>query len=139
VPPFLVSAVINVIIAQRLVRKICMGCIESYQPEAPVIELIKKQLKLIKPNSEPKVPKLFYRGKGCAVCGGSGYKERIGIFEGLNVTESVRKLIISPQFSLDELRTLAQKEGMIPIFEDGLRKIELGLTTIEEVLRVMRE
>lgn len=139
VPPFLVSAVINVIIAQRLVRKICMSCIESYQPEASVIELIKKQLKLIKPNFEPKVPKLFYRGKGCAVCGGSGYKERIGIFEGLNVTESVRKLIISPQFSLDELRTLAQKEGMVTIFEDGLRKIELGVTTIEEVLRVIRE
>ncbi|MFA5386688.1 MAG: GspE/PulE family protein [Candidatus Paceibacterota bacterium] len=139
IPPFLAAAVMNAVIAQRLVRKICMGCIESYKPESSAIDSIKKQLKLIDSSAEPKVPTTFYRGKGCSTCGGSGYKERVGIFEVLNVTEEVRKLIVSPKFSLDELRTVARKEGMVTIFEDGLRKIELGLTTVEEVLRVMRE
>ena len=73
------------------------------------------------------------------MCGGSGYRERIGIFEVLNVTEEIRKAIISPEFSLDALRALAKKQGMITMFEDGIRKVELGLTTIEELFRVMRE
>jgi len=139
VPPFLAAAVINAVVSQRLVRKICMNCIESYELEPELIESIKKQLKLINPQLEIKIPKIFYRGHGCSVCGGSGYRERIGIFEVLNVTEEIRKAIISPEFSLDALRALAKKQGMITMFEDGIRKVELGLTTIEELFRVMRE
>ncbi len=139
VPPFLVAAVINVILSQRLVRKICMNCIESYEPEPQMIKSIKEQLELINPQLEAKIPKTFYRGHGCSVCGGSGYKERIGIFEILNVTEEIRKAITNPKFSLDELRSLAKKQGMVTMFEDGIRKVELGLTTIEEIFRVMRE
>jgi len=139
VPPFLVAAVANAVVSQRLVRKICMNCIESYEPEPELIELIEKQLKLINPQAEIKIPKVFYRGHGCSVCGGSGYKERIGIFEILNITEEIRKAIINPDFSLDTLRALAKKQGMITMFEDGLRKAQVGITTIEEVLRVTRE
>jgi len=139
VPPFLVAAVANAVVSQRLVRKICMNCIESYEPEPELIELIEKQLKLINPQAEIKIPKVFYRGHGCSVCGGSGYKERIGIFEILNITEEIRKAIIDPDFSLDTLRALAKKQGMITMFEDGLRKAQVGITTIEEVLRVTRE
>jgi len=139
VPPFLAAAVINAVVSQRLVRKICMNCIESYELEPELIESIKKQLKLINPQLEIKIPKIFYRGHGCSVCGGSGYRERIGIFEVLNVTEEIRKAIINPEFSLDALRALAKKQGMITMFEDGIRKVELGLTTIEELFRVMRE
>ena len=139
VPPFLVAAVANAVVSQRLVRKICMNCIESYEPESELIELIEKQLKLINPQAEIKIPKVFYRGHGCSVCGGSGYKERIGIFEILNITEEIRKAIINPDFSLDTLRALAKKQGMITMFEDGLRKAQVGITTIEEVLRVTRE
>jgi type IV pilus assembly protein PilB len=64
---------------------------------------------------------------------------RVGIFEILNITDELRKLIISPDFSLDSLSKLARKEGMISMFEDGLRKVERGTTTIEELLRVIRE
>jgi len=139
VPPFLVSSVLNAVASQRLVRRICMNCIESYEPEPAVIEAIKKQLRLINPQAEVKIPKTFYRGHGCAACGGSGYRERIGIFEILNITKEVREAIIEPNFSLDKLRELARKQGMITIFEDGLRKVELGITTIEEVFRSTRE
>ena len=61
------------------------------------------------------------------------------MFEVLNVTESIRKLIISPQFSLDALRKASRNEGMVTMLEDGLKKVELGMTTIEEIFRVIRE
>ena len=89
--------------------------------------------------SDYKIPKLFYRGKGCSTCGHAGLKGRIGIFEMMNVNEEIRKYIASPDFALDGLKKLARKSGMITMFEDGLRKVGLGMTTIEEVLRVIRE
>ncbi|MCX6788725.1 MAG: GspE/PulE family protein [bacterium] len=140
IPPFLISAVLNTIVSQRLVRKIHVDCIESYVPEPAFLEEIKRELGLsgIDKNSV-KIPKTFYRGKGCIACGHTGYLGRLGIFEVMNITEEVRKLIISPQFNLDLLRLLARREGMTTMFEDGLRKVELGSTTIEELLRVIRE
>jgi len=86
-----------------------------------------------------KTPKTFYRGKGCQACNYTGYTGRIGIFEILEVTDKVRSLMISKDFDLDELRKKAREDGMISMFEDGLRKVELGMTTIEELFRVMRE
>ncbi|MDP1629584.1 MAG: hypothetical protein Q8L57_03110, partial [bacterium] len=83
--------------------------------------------------------KIFYRGRGCQACDNTGYHGRIGIYEILNVNEEIRKLIISPDFSLDGLNSLARKKGMITMFEDGLRKTMVGITTIEEILRVIRE
>lgn len=139
VPPFLVAAVLNVILAQRLVRKICRDCIYSYSPGKELIEALTKQVKELGITDDFKMPKFVYAGKGCAVCGDSGYRGRTGIFEVLNVTEDVRKLIISPTFSLDNLKSLAKKEGMVGMFEDGLRKVERGMTTMEELLRVIRE
>ncbi|MBI5079523.1 Flp pilus assembly complex ATPase component TadA [Candidatus Wolfebacteria bacterium] len=147
--PFLVAAILNVIIAQRLVRKVCLDCIESYPPERGLIDFLKQQLKELnsytkifsktEESGELRTPKFFYRGRGCSACNFSGYRGRIAIFEALNVTEEIRKLIVSAEFSLDALITTAKKEGMITMFEDGLRKAELGMTTIEEVLRVIRE
>ncbi len=139
VQPFLVAAVLNIIIAQRLVRQICKSCMYSYAPSEELIAALSKQVKDLGITDNFKMPKFIYAGKGCSVCGGSGYRGRIGIFEVLNVTEEVRKLIISPDFSLDKLRQLAKEEGMITMFEDGLRKIETGVTTIDELLRVIRE
>ncbi len=140
IPPFLVAAVMNAVSSQRLVRKIHMDCVESYTPTKDVYMNIESQIKefssdgiLIKP------PKTFYRGKGCAACNYTGYMGRIGIFEVLEVTEKIRSLIISRDFDLDNLRKLAREEGMVTMFEDGLRKVELGMTTIEELFRVMRE
>jgi type IV pilus assembly protein PilB len=140
VPPFLVSAVLNDVLAQRLVRKVCIECIESYTPSVDVLNLIRRELQEIgvDPNSTH-LAGTFYRGRGCKACGGTGFNGRLGIFEILAVTEGIRKLIISPSFNLDNLRKTAREEGMISMFEDGLRKVERGLTTIEEVLRVVRE
>ncbi len=139
IAPFLVAAVLNVCLAQRLVKKICLNCIESYSPDANTVNLLERQLKEANAGSKMKVPRLLYRGKGCSVCNQSGYHGRIGIFEALNVDEELRKLIISPNFSLDNLNNLAKSRGMVTMFEDGLRKAALGITTIEEVLRVIRE
>ena len=98
-----------------------------------------KQLKEANAYSKLTIPKFFYRGKGCSVCHDTGYRGRNGIFEVLNIDEELRKLIVNPEFSLSDLNEVAKKKGMITMFEDGLRKASLGITTIEEVLRVIRE
>jgi type II secretory ATPase GspE/PulE/Tfp pilus assembly ATPase PilB-like protein len=139
VVPFLASAVINMILAQRLVRSICLECIYSVEPSPEIVKAIETQLKELGVSGTYKIPKLIYAGKGCPACGGTGYRGRIGIFEILNVTEEIRKIIISSDFSLDNLKKVGRQEGMISMFEDGLRKVERGITTVEELLRVIRE
>lgn len=139
IAPFLIAAVINSIIAQRLVRRICLDCVVSAPVEPKLIESIKKQIEELKLKIEFRVPKAIFGGKGCPACNYTGYRGRIGIFEILDITEEIRKYIVTPEFTLDGLRDLAKKAGMITMLEDGLRKVERGLTTIEEVLRVIRE
>ncbi len=136
---FLVAAVLNLIIAQRLVRRICLECISSYKPDAATIEAIKGQFRAMGLADEARPPKLLYKGEGCVSCGGIGYRGRVGIYELLQVTDSARSLMVSPDFNLASFDKLARREGMISMFEDGLRKAERGITTIEEVLRVIRE
>ncbi len=138
IQPFLVAAVLNLAMAQRLVGKICSDCIESYKPDDAIIQVIKSQMKDLGAE-DYKPAKVFYRGKGCNKCGHSGLRGRIGIFETMSVDEEIRKYIAESEFSLDGLRKLARKKGMITMFEDGVRKVERGMTTIEEVLRVIRE
>lgn len=138
IPPFLVAAVVNLVIAQRLVRKICNDCIESFTPSPESMNSLVSQMKELKlPDTQ--MPKVLYRGKGCKVCGGTGYRGRMGIYEAFEVTEDIRRVIIDPTFSLDMLLMVARKQGMITMFEDGIRKASLGMTTLEEILRVIRE
>ena len=140
IPAFLVAAVLGVVSSQRLSRRIHKACIESYAPEQGILREVAAQVKLLGIDAKDvRVPRTFYRGRGCAECGGSGYLGRVGIFEVLHCSEAVRKLITDPNFSLDELRALARAEGMITMFEDGLRKVERGMITIEEVFRVIRD
>ncbi len=139
VPPFLVSAVINVVLAQRLVGKICLDCIESYKVDAATVEIIRHQFDELGIGKDFRPPKLFYRGRGCNSCHHSGLRGRIGIFELLEFDDEIRTYVIKPDFSLDGLRALARKKGMHTMFEDGVMKAERGMTTIEEVLRVIRE
>ncbi len=140
VPAFLVAAVLNCIMAQRLVRRIHLDCIESYEPDEATVKIIHEQLNLVDVDpTKIDIPSRFYRGKGCPVCNNTGYEGRIGIYELLNVTEAIRKVILDPAFSLDKLRQQARTEGMITMFEDGLAKVGQGVTTIDEVLRVIRE
>ncbi|MDZ4231260.1 MAG: ATPase, T2SS/T4P/T4SS family, partial [Patescibacteria group bacterium] len=140
VPPFLVSAVLNAILAQRLVRKIHLDCIESYAPDEGTLAAIKTQLKDLGIDpAKAKIPQRLYRGAGCAADGYTGYQGRIGIFEVLGISDRVRAIINDQEFSLEKLRQVAREEGMVTMFEDGLRKIERGMTTVDEVMRVIRE
>ncbi|NLA08167.1 MAG: type II/IV secretion system protein [Parcubacteria group bacterium] len=138
VPSFLISAVLNTVVAQRLVRRICKDCIESYEPDEEIVESLKRQFKEIE-GKEMEIPNILYRGKGCQICNNTGYKGQIGIFEALNFDEDLRRLINEPDFSLDNLRNKAQEKGMVSMMEDGLKKAQLGMTTVEEILRVIRE
>ena len=137
-PAFLLASTVNLIIAQRLVRKICESCIESSVMIPEVERLIQAQLALSNEHHIKTVPKVLYRGKGCNVCGGSGFKGQIGIFEVFVVDESIRQLLLRLA-PVNEIRAKGIENGMITMFEDGLKKVERGITTIEEVLRVVRE
>jgi type IV pilus assembly protein PilB len=123
------------VIAQRLVRKICKYCIKSYNLDKKALESLSNQLNVKEFN---KLLTVFYQGNGCKKCGETGYKGRLGIYEILEVTEEIKKLIMA-KASTSEIKKLAQKEGMTLMLEDGLVKAKNGITTIEEVLRVTRE
>lgn len=136
-PPFLLASTLNVVIAQRLVRKICNVCVTSYKPADEARASMQKQIDFAGVGKY-RVPEFLYKGKGCKLCNWTGYRGQIGIFEIFNVTEAIRDLVMK-QASSDEIKRMAVKEGMTTMFEDGLRKVESGTTTIEEVLRVIRE
>lgn len=129
---FLIVDAINLIIAQRLVRKICPRCKEEYEPEEFVSEEIRKIL-----GKDTKIGKLF-RGKGCDFCHHTGFKERVGIFEILELDEELKELTLGAA-TLDKIKNAALKSGMITIEQNGLKKALGGLTTPEEVWRVVRD
>ena len=138
--PFLISSTLNLVIAQRLVRKICSECIESYQPPQSIYQTIDNQLQIIKGEfAKPFRPQLLYHGKGCASCNFTGYRGRLAIYESFDVDEKVRAYIQRTDFSLDGLKKIVFAEGTKTMFEDGLAKVELGQTTIEEIMRVIKE
>jgi type IV pilus assembly protein PilB len=140
VPPFLVSSVLNMVLAQRLVRKICPTCIYSYEADPSIATTLATQLKEngLDP-AKVQIPTTLYRGKGCSSCGMTGYRGRLAIFEALEVDEKMKALIVSPEFDLEAVRAYARSLGMKTMFEDGLQKVQVGETTLEEVLRVIRE
>jgi type II secretory ATPase GspE/PulE/Tfp pilus assembly ATPase PilB-like protein len=142
VEEFLVASTVNVVIAQRLVRKICTSCIQSVKVSEADLAMIKQVANVavyLKDITGKNVGKStsFYQGAGCHVCHGSGYRGRIGVFEILRNTEAVREAIMK-QESADEIQRIAVEEGMTTMLYDGLRKVTMGQTTIEEVLRVTR-
>lgn len=127
VEPFLVSATLEGVLAQRLLRTICKNCRMPYEPSLSILN----QLNL---DQSDLGGKQFYTGNGCEKCGGSGYKGRKGIYELLNVTDPIRELITQRAPTL-VLKQKAIELGMMPLREDGLRNIYDGETTIEEVLK----
>lgn len=139
VEPFLVASTVNVIIAQRLVRKVCDVCRysltvtqEDLEKELPHEVVLKHYL----PVGEKKEIRV-YQGKGCKVCHNTGYVGRIGIFEVLEVTKKIRELVANKSDS-DVISRAAVSEGMTTMLDDGLQKVAKGLTTIKEVLRVTK-
>jgi type IV pilus assembly protein PilB len=139
VAPFLMAAVLNTVLAQRLVRRICYDCLYSYPTPLEIKKLIETQIAASGLPADTPIPKTLFKGKGCPSCGHSGYRGRMGIYELLNINENLRSAIVDPSFSLEKLRTLAQANGMKSMFEDGLLKAGQGKTTIDEVMRVIRE
>jgi type II secretory ATPase GspE/PulE/Tfp pilus assembly ATPase PilB-like protein len=142
IEPFLVSSTVNVAIAQRLIRKICNKCKVSYTLNAEEVKILDansavKEICKIKGYTDLKKMRL-YKGKGCKVCGETGYHGRIGVFEILEMTEEIKQLIVKRATS-DEILTLAKKQGMTTMLEDGIEKVLNGDTSIEEVLRVTVE
>jgi type IV pilus assembly protein PilB len=127
IEPFLVATSVNVIAAQRLIRRVCQSCKEEV--ETPIQALLSVGF----PESEAHSLKLV-KGRGCEKCTNSGYKGRLGLFEVMDITEDMRELILSGATAV-ELRRKAIEEGMITLRQSGLQKIREGLTTIDEVVR----
>lgn len=137
-PAFLLASTVNLVVAQRLVRRICQLCVESYDMTPGMERLIKAQLVLADESHVKKTPKTLYRGKGCKACGHTGFKGQVGIFEIFIVDEDIRQLLLKLA-PVREIKAKAIEKGMVSMFEAGLEKVEKGDTTIEEVMRVIRE
>jgi type IV pilus assembly protein PilB len=125
--PFNVAAALNLVTAQRLVRRICTTCKVEAEYEDEVLEMAKLPSGWLDNIT-------LYRGEGCDKCGGLGYKGRQGLYEVMAMSSDIRKLIMQ-EASTDELRDLAIEEGMLTLRMDGLKKLEKGLTTLEEVMK----
>ena len=136
--PFLISSTVNLIVAQRLVRKNCSQCIASEQVSSDVLKEKFSQALINKYFGAQKKSVRIYHSRGCKVCGQTGYTGRVGIFEVLPLSEEIRKLIMKSA-NADEIRQQAVKEGMTTMIEDGIKKVLSGVTTLEEVLRATRE
>ena len=144
VEPFLIASSVNIIIAQRLTRKICHKCKTNYFLDPDEVALLNAEpelAKIIKRLSGKKeIEKIrFYRGSDstCEVCGGTGYSGRIGIFEVMEVSEHLR-VLISGKASADVITKTAQEEGMTTMLEDGVMKMLQGMTSLEEVIRTTK-
>lgn len=134
--PFLIASVLNAVMAQRIARKICTYCKETYTPDPKIQEEIKAVLGEVLPKIyRDGQPIKLAKGKGCNECGNTGYLGRIAIFEVLKVTTALNKMILQ-ESSGKEIEALARKEGMITMKQDGYLKTLEGITTIEEVLRI---
>ncbi len=151
IPPFLVAFTTNVIVAQRLVRKICEHCKKSFTLEKKAADELEKLLDFkkltallksqgIEVDSEEKSIETikFWRGEGCPRCKDSGYKGRIGIYEVLEMDKELADKI-SARAGADDIRKFASEKNMITMLQDGLIKAKQGITTIEEVLRATRD
>jgi type IV pilus assembly protein PilB len=129
IEPFLVGTAVNLIQAQRLVRRVCSKCKVDVSAEVPAKTLIDIG---IKPEVIDTVKVM--KGKGCATCNGTGYKGRVGLYEVMEITEGIRDLIMVGATAV-EIKRKALEEGMLTLRESGLEKIKNGVTTVEEVLR----
>ena len=130
IEPFLVGSALDCVVAQRLARKLCEKCKEHYEPAE--VELIAARFPW-SPGEE--IPKL-YRPVGCSSCSKTGYHGRLALHEVMRVTEAIERHAVAHSSSADITRT-AREEGMVPLREDGWRKVAMGQTSIEEILRVV--
>jgi type IV pilus assembly protein PilB len=127
VPAFLITATVEAILAQRLVRRICTECRTEFEPSDDLLLELQLSLETAREYS-------FYYGKGCTRCNNSGYKGRVGLYELLHVTDEIRDMV-ETEASADDIRDVARSQGMTTLREAGLKLIFDGITTIDEVVR----
>lgn len=126
IEPYMIASSLEGILAQRLVRRICPECRERYHPDPQAVALLVRQ---------PVGEVTLERGTGCNHCRGTGYRGRTGIYELLPMTDDLRRMLVERP-DAPRLRALAQAAGMTTLREDGWIKVQAGITTVEEVLRV---
>lgn len=151
--PFLIASTTNVVIAQRLVRRLCVECREEYHMKKAEVTTLGKTFNLDEimvslkrePQMKEKIANIsnwedipFFRAKGCDQCGGEGYHGRIGIYEVFEMTSDIRRLVMESSTS-EVLEKAACDAGMLTMVEDGFLKAILGATSVEEILRVTKE
>lgn len=129
---FLLASTINLVIAQRLVRKICTNCIHKVEPSQEMLDIVH-----VRSGGKFTVTD-FFAGAGCPECDNSGYRGRVGIYEILEVNRQIRELI-NKKASEEDIYDAALESGMTTLMSDGVNKISAGITTIEEVVRVTGE
>ena len=125
VEPFLVASSLNLVVAQRLVRKVCPSCRKEYDPPLSLLE----RLGLDGDGG------VFYKGEGCPACNETGYKGRMALYEVMPISKEIRALVVE-RVTADRIRSVALEEGMKTLREVGIEKAREGITTLEEVMRV---
>jgi type IV pilus assembly protein PilB len=128
VEPFLVSSAVDCVLAQRLARKLCPDCREEWRP--------KREVLIDAGFTADNLPERVYRPVGCRKCGNTGYRGRIGVHEVLLMTEEISRLCVE-NATAEDIRLVAIEQGMLTLRQDGLEKVRSGLTSIEEVVRVI--
>jgi type II secretory ATPase GspE/PulE/Tfp pilus assembly ATPase PilB-like protein len=139
IEPFLITSSLNVVMAQRLVRKICSNCRKEVNLPQGIRKQLEADIEKISMMNEldarrVKRPITFYQGAGCSECGGKGYQGRIGIYEVLPMNDQIADLTIAKE-PAGRIAEEARKLGMLTLYQDGLLKAINGITTIDEVLR----
>ena len=127
IEPFLTSSAVDCVVAQRLARKLCSHCKEAYKPSSE----IKKEL-----NLSPDEDITLYRAKGCNKCNDTGYRGRIGLYEVMIVSEAIERLTVE-RASVEDVKRVAVSEGMLTLRQDGIEKLKKGITSVEEIMRVV--
>lgn len=141
VEPFLLTSALNVVVGQRLARKICPDCKEEIQVSEAEKKKIEEEIEKMpeKEKTEIKSKGLkFFHGKGCKNCSDMGYKGRVGLYEVLGINEIIKEMILNKKPS-SEIQAEAVKAGMVTMLQDGILKVADGITTIEEVWRVTKD
>lgn len=128
VEPFLVASSVDCVLGQRLARKLCSDCKEEFKPA--------KQMLLDAGYPEDNLPDKLWRGVGCKKCGGTGYRGRMGVHEVMLMSEEISKLTVE-EATADEIKKMACAQGMLTLREDGLEKCRMGMTSVDEISRVV--
>jgi type IV pilus assembly protein PilB len=126
IEPFLISSAVDLIIAQRLVRKVCQSCKQEIEVPKSVLDRLGIEIK----------KNIFYKGKGCSECDNTGYKGRTVVCEMLKLDDEIRQMVIEGASEID-IREKAIKKGMKTLKEAALEKASAGITTIEEALKII--